>query len=119
MKPVDYPYVTLNTKAYNSGSECLLYDPPIDEFSVVRTELKAEGAKATFEGIAGPSVLICTSGQGSISVGSKREEFKEGWVYFLGATAESVIESDGEEMVTFKAFCEIGDEKEGKEANGA
>ena len=117
LKPVDYPYVTLNTRAYSSGSDCLLYDPPIEEFSVVRTELKAAGAKATFEGIAGPSIVICTNGEGSISVGSKKEEMKEGRVYFVGATAECVIESEGEGMVTFKAFCEIDDGKGAKETN--
>ncbi len=109
LKPVDYPYVTLNQTAYSSGSDSLLYDPPIEEFSVVRTVLKKDGAKATFEGIAGPSIIICTSGSGNISVGPKTEEIKEGWVYFVGATAEVVLESDSEDMVTFRAFCEIDD----------
>ncbi|EXJ54172.1 phosphomannose isomerase type I [Cladophialophora yegresii CBS 114405] len=109
LQPVDYPYVTLNDKAYSSNSESLLYDPPIEEFSVVRTVLKKEGAKATFEGLAGPSIIICTSGEGTISVGPKKEDFKEGWVYFVGATAELVVESSAQEMVTFRAFCEIGD----------
>ncbi|KIW39438.1 mannose-6-phosphate isomerase, class I [Exophiala oligosperma] len=109
LKPTDYPYVRLNQAAYSSGSESLLYDPPIEEFSVVRTVLKKDGAKATFEGVAGPSIIICTSGQGRISVGPKTEEIKEGWVYFVGATAELVLESTGEELVTFRAFCEIDD----------
>jgi len=109
LKPVDYPYVTLNQTAYSSGSDSLLYDPPIEEFSVVRTVLKKDGAKATFEAIAGPSIIICTSGSGKISVGPKTEEIKEGWVYFVGATAEVVLESDSEEIVTFRAFCEIDD----------
>ena len=107
LKPVDYPYVKLNDKAYSSHSESLLYDPPIEEFSVVRTVLKSSGAKATFEGLAGPSIVICTSGSGSVSVGPKREEVKEGWVYFVGATAELVVESSGDDLVTFRAFCEI------------
>ena len=114
--PVDYPYVKLNSTAYSSSSESLLYDPPIEEFSVVRTVLKKEGAKATFEGLAGPSIIICTSGGGTIAVGPKKEELKEGWVYFVGATAELVLESGGDEMVTFRAFCEIG---EAAKANGA
>jgi mannose-6-phosphate isomerase len=118
LQPVDYPYLTLNTKAYTSASTSLLYDPPIDEFSVVRTELKAPGAKATFEGIAGPSVVICTGGKGSISVGPKTEDLKEGYVYFVGATAECVIESDGRDMVTFKAFCEVDNSRSDREANG-
>jgi len=109
LKPVDYPYVTLNVKAYSSGSESVLYDPPIEEFSVVRTVLKASGAKATFEGLAGPSIVICTAGQGKISVGPKIEAFNEGWVYFVGATAELVIENESasNELVAFRAFCEI------------
>jgi mannose-6-phosphate isomerase len=114
LQPADYPYVTLNTTAYSSNSECLLYDPPIEEFSVARTVLRRSGAKATFEGIAGPSIVICTSGSGKISVGPKSEEIKEGYVYFVGATAECVIESMSDEMVTFKAFCEI----EQHEVNG-
>ena len=107
MTPTEYPYMTLNPKAYSSGSEALLYDPPIEEFSVVRTALKANGAKATFEGIKGPSVFICTQGEGKISVGPKVEPIKEGWVYFVGATAEVVLESESEEFITFKAFCEL------------
>ena len=107
LQPVDYAYVKLNRDAYSSSSSSLLYDPPIEEFSVVRTVLRDAGAKATFEGVAGPSIVICTSGSGKISVGPKTEDIKEGWVYFVGATAELVIESDSEELVTFKAFCEI------------
>lgn len=112
MDPVDYPYVTLNRTAYSSGSSATLYDPPIDEFSVVKTDLKDSGAKATFEAIAGPSIVLCTKGSGKISVGPKVEEVKAGYVYFVGATAELVLESDSEEFTTFKAFCELqGKEK--------
>ena len=117
MSPTDYPYCTLNQTAYSSSSSAILYDPPIEEFSVVKTELKKGGAKATFEGIDGPSIIICTSGEGSISVGPKQEEIKTGYVFFVGATAECVLESTGDEaFTTFKAFCELS----GKEsANGA
>lgn len=107
MEPVDYPYVTLNVSAYSSGSQAILYDPPIDEFSVVKTDLKKKGAKATFEQIAGPSIFICTSGEGKISVGPKVEAVKPGYVYFVGATAEVVLESESEDFTTFKAFCEL------------
>jgi mannose-6-phosphate isomerase len=119
LEPVDYPYVKLNSTAYSSSSECLLYDPPIEEFSVIRTVLKKERAKATFEGLSGPSIIICTSGNGTISVGPKQEELNEGWVYFIGASAECVIESASDEMVTFKAFCEISGHEEAQLANGS
>ena len=113
LEPVDYPYAVLNVPAYSSGSSCILYDPPIEEFSVVKTELYRTGAKATFDGLAGPSVLICTSGQGRIRVSNKTEEIKEGYVFFIGATAECIIENtDGGEQdekvfTTFKAFCDL------------
>ncbi|KAI4844207.1 mannose-6-phosphate isomerase [Aureobasidium sp. EXF-8845] len=108
MSPTDYPYVTLNSTAYSSSSTATLYDPPIEEFSVVKTDLNKSGAKATFESINGPSIIICTKGAGKISVGPKEEELKEGYVYFVGATATCVLESSGDEpLVTFKAFCEL------------
>lgn len=112
MDPADYPYATLNSTAYSSGSSTVLYDPPIGEFSVVKTELKRPGAKATFEAIKGPSIVLCTKGDGKISVGPKTEEVKEGFVYFVGATAEVVLESTSDEFTTFKAFCELGSEHE-------
>ncbi|KAL8860361.1 MAG: hypothetical protein Q9178_003332 [Gyalolechia marmorata] len=116
MNPVDYPYVTLNRTAYSSSSSAILYDPPIEEFSVVKTELNGKGAKATFEPIDGPSVIICTAGSGSISVGPKTKQMKAGYVFFVGATAECILESDSESVTTFKAFCELS----GKEsASGA
>lgn len=112
MDPVEYPYVTLNAVGYSSHSTNTLYDPPIEEFSVVKTDLKKKGAKATFEQIAGPSIVLCTGGSGKISVGNKQEELEAGYVYFVGATAEVVIESAGDESLTcFKAFCDL----EGKE----
>jgi mannose-6-phosphate isomerase len=113
MEPVDYPYVTLNTVAYSSGSETTLYDPPIDEFSVVKTDLKKKGAKATFEQIAGPSIFICTTGEGKISVGPTVEEVKPGYVYFVGATAEVVLEGETEDFTTFRAFCELAGKDDG------
>jgi len=112
MNPSHYPYVTLNSTAYSSGSSATLYDPPIEEFSVVKTDLKKPGAKATFEAIAGPSIVLCTKGQGKISVGPKTEEMKEGFVFFVGATSELIIESGSDEFTTFKAFCELKGEHE-------
>lgn len=115
MNPVDYHNVKLNQSAYTSSSSAILYDPPIEEFAVVRTELKEEGAKATFEAIEGPSVIICTSGSGTISVGPKTESMEAGYVYFVGSTAECILEGRSDDFTTFKAFCELG---EGAITNG-
>lgn len=118
MHPTEYPYVTLNRAAYSSGSAAVLYDPPIEEFSVVRTLLRGDGAKATFEQLDGPSVIICTAGKGKISVGPTVQVVGEGYVFFIGATAAVVLESEGgddDEFITFKAFCEVEDHSNGVE----
>ncbi|KAJ9294393.1 hypothetical protein DTO271G3_6968 [Paecilomyces variotii] len=113
MHPTEYPYATLNTVSYTSSSAAILYDPPIEEFSVVKTDLNRTGAKATFDPIPGPSIIICTRGKGKISVGPKTEEIKEGHVFFVGADAECIIENTGsgegddDVFTTFKAFCEL------------
>jgi mannose-6-phosphate isomerase len=111
MEPSDYPYATLNRAAYSSGSAVTLYDPPIDEFSVVRSILRGNGSKATFDPLDGPSIIICTGGKGKISVGPTTQEVKEGYVFFVGASAECVLESEGasedDEFITFKAFVEV------------
>ncbi|KAJ5332350.1 Mannose-6-phosphate isomerase [Penicillium brevicompactum] len=113
LQATDYPYAVLNATAYSSGSSAMLYDPPIDEFSVVKSDLKHTGAKVTFDGISGPSIIICTQGKGKITVGNKTEEVQEGYVFFVGATAECAIENtgsgEGEDNVftTYKAFCEL------------
>lgn len=110
MTPAEYPYATLNAPAYTSGSTVSLYDPPIDEFSVARAQLKGVGAKATFEPLEGPSIVICTNGSGRISVGPTAFDMEEGYVFFVGSTAECVLESTSEEFTTFKAFCEVDDQ---------
>lgn len=113
LQPKDYPFTVLNATAYTSGSSSLLYDPPIEEFSVVKTDLNRTGAKASFDDIVGPSILICTRGRGTITVGHKTEDVREGYVFFVGADAECVIqnsgsgEGDDDVFTTYKAFCEL------------
>lgn len=116
MTPTDYPYCKFNAAAHSSNSSATLYDPPIEEFAVVKSDLNSSGSKVTFEGIDGPSIIICTSGKGTIAVGPKKETIEEGWVYFVGATAEVVLESSGSSpLITFKAFCVLPD---GGKTNG-
>ncbi|KAI2687759.1 hypothetical protein CBS147333_5252 [Penicillium roqueforti] len=113
IQATDYPYVILNATAYSSASSVMLYDPPIDEFSVIKADLNRTGAKATFDPIDGPSIFICTRGKGKITVSNKTEEVKEGYVFFVGATAECVIENTGsgegddDVFTNYKAFCEL------------
>jgi mannose-6-phosphate isomerase len=103
MKPVPFP------KGSNSSSTptSVLYDPPIEEFAVVKTSLEAAACE-TFEPIDGPSILIVTEGSGAVSVGPKKETLKSGLIYFIGATAAVELAATQKEgLVVFRAFCEL------------
>lgn len=113
LSPEPYPYATINAPAYSASSVCELYDPPIEEFAVIRTVLAGKGGRATFDGMSGPSIIICTEGSGKITVGPKSEEIKAGYVYFVGATAQVMFENDpGQELITFRAFCELAQDNQ-------
>lgn len=93
-------------RAEGEGST-LLYNPPIDEFAVLKTDL-AKGQMETIHGLHGPSILIVTSGNGVLSVGHKTRESKEGFIYFIGATAELQMKGASDKsFITHRAFCEV------------
>lgn len=82
----------------------LLYDPPIDEFSVVRVSLEKEG-KTKHRAVEGPSICVVTKGEGEVSWGEGKEELKKGDVVFVGAGEEvEWVAQDGLEV--FRAFVE-------------
>lgn len=83
----------------------ILYDPPIDEFSVVQTTIKS-GEIEEHKGVRGPSIIIATTGSGRYTVGNKSVDVQEGQVFFVGAEADLKIEADGD-MVTYRAFVEL------------
>jgi len=86
-----------------------LYDPPIDEFSVVRTVLRA-GEEEKMGPVQGPSLIIVTSGEGTIegSGGGRGsgEAMKEGSVWFVGAGVGITVKSE-KGIVTHRAFVEV------------
>jgi len=80
-----------------------LYDPPIEEFSVVRTELNK--GEEHMDPIDGPSILIVTSGDGTLKGAAKEFEIKLGSVWFIGAGEAITLKTQGE-MVAHRAFVE-------------
>lgn len=100
----------MSPEEWSKGSgegRSILYDPPIDEFSVVQTTIKAS-EKELHKAVKGPSIIICTTGSGKYTVGNKSHDVVEGQVYFIGADAELEVEAskDGS-MVTYRAFAEV------------
>lgn len=89
----------------------ILYDPPIDEFSVLLTNLDNAGDSEAIPGINGPSILIVTSGSGKLNftAGGKPidNEITAGSVYFIGAGVPIKLSSNSSDFVVYRAFCTI------------
>ncbi|KAI8369467.1 phosphomannose isomerase type I [Radiomyces spectabilis] len=66
------------------GTYSLLYDPPIEEFSVALTRIKADQVEK-HEPLAGPSIMIVTGGNGTLTANDQSFDIEEGYVYFIGA----------------------------------
>ncbi|KAF9438843.1 Mannose-6-phosphate isomerase [Entomortierella beljakovae] len=99
----------------------LMYDPPIEEFSVILTTLDHTSEKERLRGVEGPSVVIVTKGRGIIRTEKHEESDPEiieqvveaGNVFFVGANTPFSIESLSEEGVTiYTAFCVKPDMKD-------
>ncbi|OCF45602.1 mannose-6-phosphate isomerase, class I [Kwoniella heveanensis CBS 569] len=88
------------------SSKTQLYDPPIEEFSVLRVELQS-GEKTTHRAIDGPSITIVTKGKGVAVSGEDGDkvEFTRGDVVFIGAGKEVTWTAE-EDVEVFRAFVE-------------
>lgn len=98
----------LRPSQFNNSPTDQLYDPPIDEFSVIKIALEGEG-KTSQRAIEGPSVCVVTKGQGKVAwTGGEGgdEEVKKGDVVFIGAGEE--VEWEGKDgLEVFRAFVEV------------
>jgi len=122
MTPADWPFATFNAAAYSSNSSCILYNPPIPEFAVIRSTLAAPVAEARtmptlrLAAFNGPSVVICTSGIGAAIgtwAGAEAEGVPigivPGTVLFVPAGAEVKYvrekSAGGDDLVLYQAVC--------------
>lgn len=98
---------------FRSTQHTTLYDPPINEFSVLLTDLK-DGETESFDAIDGPSILIFTQlegGKGSSAASLKSSQgeekvTREGQVFFIGAGEKVEIAAQGGRVVSYRAFVE-------------
>ncbi|KAJ3285565.1 Mannose-6-phosphate isomerase [Rhizoclosmatium sp. JEL0117] len=96
----------LNGVTYNHGKTSLLYDPPIDEFSIIRTKLGVRGEEH-FSGLAGPSILLVTEGNGSLVVDGEEVVAGCGFVFFVGAGVEVVAKGGDGGVTMYRAYCVV------------
>lgn len=85
-----------------------LYNPPIDEFSVLRLAL-ASSESATHHPIEGPSLCIVTDGEGTIRAkdGSDSVDVKRGNVVFIAAATEvEFVAGSGQGLEVYRAYVE-------------
>jgi len=109
MNPTPYPYKVAESHGEGKTvSESMLYNPPIEEFAVIRTTV--EKGAVQFTGIFGPSIIIFTKceGEGKVKGGSGgKKEIKvvPGTIVFVGAGV--LVEIEGEGIECFRAFCSV------------
>lgn len=97
--PAPFPRGTGNAKFS-------LYDPPIDEFSVLQVEFSESNGKALMKGIDGPSIAIVTKGKGSISDGEETLDAFAGAVYYIAPNTETTLNSVSDDFTLYRAYCE-------------
>ncbi|KAJ2711201.1 Mannose-6-phosphate isomerase, partial [Coemansia sp. D1744] len=81
-----------------------LYNPPIDEFSVVRSSVNA-GERADLEAIDGPRILLVAEGSGTLCVGTDEMPLGPGFVYFVCPSTVCTFAADTA-LVAYTAQCE-------------
>ncbi|KAF8313387.1 mannose-6-phosphate isomerase [Clavulina sp. PMI_390] len=98
----------LAPKPFQTAKHTVLYDPPIEEFSVLLTRL-GPGQSETHAAIDGPSILIITEGAGSMESAGTTFELRTGQVYFIGAYAEIIFHAlaNQDSFTIFRAFTVV------------
>lgn len=104
--PGERQYMSPSTWDGSKGGLTKLYQPPIDEFNVLRTALEKSGTKEEHRGIRGPSILIVTNGQCELSWGQETLSLEEGNVIFIGADTAISLTSRAAGTTIFSAFVE-------------
>ncbi|WLF79582.1 Mannose-6-phosphate isomerase [Lodderomyces elongisporus] len=100
-------------KSHGDAKTSSLYDPPIEEFSVLQTVFDKTGGKQTFDAFDGPSIIIATNGSGTIQItgdDSTKQSVETGYVYFVAPnTAVELTASDSQKdgLTTYRAFVEV------------
>lgn len=84
----------LKPKSYgkSKNGKSTLYAPPLGEFDMLQTELKA-GEKEVLAAVGGPSIILATKGSAKLTAKGKEYEVNEGAVYFIGQGTEIELQS--------------------------
>lgn len=81
------------------------YAPPMSEFDMLATSLKA-GEKETLDKAGGPGILLITKGSGQMKANGKEVKLHEGACYFVAHGVELQFEAGSEGLLSHLAFVE-------------
>lgn len=104
--PHDPKEAILHPKKFDrsKNGKTQLYAPPLNEFSMLSTEIKA-GENETLGQLGGPSIFIVIKGNGVLKAGGKKHKLEKGYIFFVahGIEQEFIAQDD---LQVFTAFVE-------------
>jgi mannose-6-phosphate isomerase len=81
-----------------------LFAPPMSEFNMLMTSL-GDGQSDTIGALNGPSIMIVTEGEGSLTADGKEHKLSAGYIYFVGQGVELEF-SATKALKAFTAYVE-------------
>ncbi|KAF9261737.1 mannos-6-phosphate isomerase [Marasmius fiardii PR-910] len=98
VKPTPFP-------PSSTSSSSKLYDPPIEEFSVIEIKLRNVEEKEAHPPVSGPSIVVVVQGKGRVQWTGNHLDIKSGDVFFIGAETGVNFDAEGdEELVMYRAY---------------
>lgn len=98
------PLLPRSTTEYSDTGKTTAFHPPMGEFNMLVTELKA-GEHDTIKPVNGPSVAFMTSGQGTMKTDGKEQEIHAGYIYFIGQGVEVSYSSSSPDFSVYRAYA--------------
>jgi len=96
-------------RPFRGSNVTTLYDPPIEEFSVLLTKI-GKDQEENHDSIDGPSILIVTEGSGTMQEHGKETDVvldKAGVVYFVAAGGTLRFKGGDNGLTFYRAFVEV------------
>lgn len=105
--PVDEQKMKLTPFEKSTGTgKSTLYNPPINEFSIIQTTFDNSLGKRSFNGLNGPSILITTKGNGFIHSDGIKLKAEPGFVFFIAPNTSVELEAEDKDFTSYRAFVE-------------
>ncbi|KAL2206932.1 mannose-6-phosphate isomerase [Sarocladium strictum] len=105
-KPHDAQQCMLPAREYERSEKKMtkLYKPPLSEFNVLQTELKAGENEVLGKGGAG--ILIATKGGAKVDCGEKSFDLREGHIYFVAQGVRMDITASDKGLLMHTAYVD-------------